>query len=86
MKSFLCGILFFQEAYYVIAPSLLTLKFPISLFFSDKPFVGASVGYFSFLVLVAGRALTVSCIHYLSNQSQLSSLVVLLFFILFFVF
>lgn len=25
----------------------------------DKPFVGASVGYFSFLVLVAGRALTV---------------------------
>ncbi|KMT14308.1 hypothetical protein BVRB_4g070930 [Beta vulgaris subsp. vulgaris] len=27
--------------------------------FEDKPFVGASVGYFSFLFLVAGRALTV---------------------------
>jgi hypothetical protein len=29
---------------------------------SDKPFVGASVGYFSFLFLLAGRALTVSYI------------------------
>lgn len=28
--------------------------------YSDKPFVGASVGYFSFLFLLAGRALTVS--------------------------
>ncbi|KAI9194919.1 hypothetical protein LWI28_010135 [Acer negundo] len=27
--------------------------------FDDKPFVGASVGYFSFLFLIAGRALTV---------------------------
>ncbi|KAK9274194.1 hypothetical protein L1049_019008 [Liquidambar formosana] len=27
--------------------------------FADKPFVGASVGYFSFLFLLAGRALTV---------------------------
>lgn len=28
-------------------------------FFEDKPFIGASVGYFSFLFLLAGRALTV---------------------------
>lgn len=27
---------------------------------SDKPFIGASVGYFAFLFLLAGRALTVS--------------------------
>ena len=31
-----------------------------ALLFSGKPFVGASVGYFSFLFLLAGRALTVS--------------------------
>lgn len=30
------------------------------LYFPDKPFVGASVGYFTFLFLLAGRALTVS--------------------------
>lgn len=28
-------------------------------YFEDKPFIGASVGYFSFLFLLAGRALTV---------------------------
>ncbi|XVF19144.1 hypothetical protein REPUB_Repub11eG0083700 [Reevesia pubescens] len=31
--------------------------------FQDKPFVGASVGYFSFLFLLAGRALTVLLSH-----------------------
>lgn len=30
------------------------------LYIPDKPFVGASVGYFTFLFLLAGRALTVS--------------------------
>ena len=39
---------------------LMTLTF--SHICSDKPFVGASVGYFSFLFLLAGRALTVSYI------------------------
>ena len=37
-------------------------------YFLDKPFVGASVGYFSFLFLLAGRALTVS---YSFNSSTL---------------
>lgn len=36
--------------------------FLFDLFCSDKPFVGASVGYFLFLFLLAGRALTVSYI------------------------
>lgn len=40
-----------------MAAVLMTLLF---FPFSDKPFVGASVGYFSFLFLLAGRALTVS--------------------------
>jgi hypothetical protein len=37
---------------------LMTLTFS-HICCSDKPFVGASVGYFSFLFLLAGRALTV---------------------------
>ena len=36
--------------------------FLFDLFCSDKSFVGASVGYFLFLFLLAGRALTVSYI------------------------
>ncbi|XP_038724877.1 calpain-type cysteine protease DEK1 isoform X2 [Tripterygium wilfordii] len=38
---------------------LLALAAFIVGWFEDKPFVGASVGYFSFLFLLAGRALTV---------------------------
>lgn len=42
--------------------------------FADKPFIGASVGYFSFLFLLAGRALTVSY----SRSSHLSFFLVFL--------
>ncbi|PON98045.1 Peptidase C2, calpain family [Trema orientale] len=38
---------------------LLALAAFVVGWFGDKPFVGASVGYFSFLFLLAGRALTV---------------------------
>ncbi|CAK9163181.1 unnamed protein product [Ilex paraguariensis] len=38
---------------------LLALAAFLMGWFQDKPFVGASVGYFSFLFLLAGRALTV---------------------------
>ena len=34
--------------------------------YEDKPFVGASVGYFSFLFLLVGRALTVSYLEIVS--------------------
>lgn len=36
--------------------------------FADRAFVGASVGYFSFLFLLAGRALTVSLVLHISNR------------------
>lgn len=52
-----------------MSPSLILLLLFLVCFLPDEPFVGASVGYFSFLFLLAGRALTVSyleCIHYVS--------------------
>lgn len=48
--------------------SLVATEFTNFIVLSDKPFVGASVGYFSFLALVAGRALTVSSIQCLPNH------------------
>jgi hypothetical protein len=45
----------------IVPVLLMTLTFS-HICCSDKPFVGASVGYFSFLFLLAGRALTVSYI------------------------
>ena len=41
----------------LVAPNIISSLFCCM---SDKPLVGASVGYFSFLFLLAGRALTVS--------------------------
>lgn len=37
-----------------------SLVFTWLLNFAGKPFVGASIGYFSFIFLLTGRALTVS--------------------------
>ncbi|PHT33232.1 Calpain-type cysteine protease DEK1 [Capsicum baccatum] len=44
--------------------------------FQDKAFVGASVGYFSFLFLVAGRALTMveDAVHFLSKETMVQAI------------
>ncbi|RDX80632.1 Calpain-type cysteine protease DEK1, partial [Mucuna pruriens] len=48
-----------QMVFVCFVAFLLALAAFLVGWFEDKPFVGASVGYFSFLFLLAGRALTV---------------------------
>jgi hypothetical protein len=58
--SLVSSVLFFDFVYWFELLLSFSLVFIWLMNFAGKPFVGASIGYFSFIFLLTGRALTVS--------------------------